>query len=141
MARILYALSLKQPWAALVVHGLKTIEVRPWRTRRRGLILVHASRVADDRPEGWRALSSSALAAAQLRGGILGTVELTGCVAYRSQTAFAADQPRHLNHPDWFRAPVLYGFLLRQPRRVRFRPVAGWVKFFPVEVSEEEVGA
>ena len=36
MAEIDYALSVKQPWATLLVHGLKTIEVRAWPTARRG---------------------------------------------------------------------------------------------------------
>ena len=48
-----YALSLKQPWAALVVHGKKTVEVRRWSTRRRGRILIHASRTIDDRKAAW----------------------------------------------------------------------------------------
>ena len=30
-----FALSIKQPWAALLVHGQKTIEVRRWPTARR----------------------------------------------------------------------------------------------------------
>ena len=49
-----YALSLKQPWAALVVHGRKTIEIRRWSTRRRGRILIHASQTTDDRKAAWR---------------------------------------------------------------------------------------
>src|SRR5437016_1110202 len=49
-----YALSIKQPWAALLVHGHKTIEVRRWPTARRGTILIHAARVPDERPEAWR---------------------------------------------------------------------------------------
>src|SRR5262245_61764820 len=32
----MFALSVKQPWASLLVHGLKTIEVRRWPTARRG---------------------------------------------------------------------------------------------------------
>ncbi len=42
----LYALSLKQPWAALLVTGRKRIEVRNWPTARRGRILIHAARVS-----------------------------------------------------------------------------------------------
>src|SRR4051794_31022472 len=53
MAEVEYALSLKQPWAALLVHGVKTIEVRRWPTARRGRVLIHAARVPDDRPEAW----------------------------------------------------------------------------------------
>jgi len=48
-----YGLSLKQPWAALLANGHKTIEVRRWPTARRGRILIHAARVPDERPEAW----------------------------------------------------------------------------------------
>ncbi len=36
-------LSLLQPWASLVVMGLKKIETRSWRTPYRGPLLIHAS--------------------------------------------------------------------------------------------------
>ena len=36
-------LSLLQPWASLVVMGLKKIETRSWRTSHRGELLIHAS--------------------------------------------------------------------------------------------------
>ncbi|HEY0731738.1 MAG TPA: ASCH domain-containing protein [Chitinophagaceae bacterium] len=36
-------LSLLQPWASLVVMGVKTIETRSWNTRHRGELLIHAS--------------------------------------------------------------------------------------------------
>lgn len=38
------AISLLQPWASLVVMGLKTIETRSWATSHRGTMLIHASR-------------------------------------------------------------------------------------------------
>ena len=38
------AISLLQPWASLVVMGLKTIETRSWATQHRGSILIHASK-------------------------------------------------------------------------------------------------
>jgi hypothetical protein len=37
------AISLLQPWASLVVMGVKTIETRSWGTKYRGPILIHAS--------------------------------------------------------------------------------------------------
>src|SRR4051812_45890081 len=37
------ALSLLQPWANLVVMGVKTIETRSWTTAYRGELLIHAS--------------------------------------------------------------------------------------------------
>ncbi len=36
-------ISLLQPWASLVVMGVKIIETRSWRTNYRGELLIHAS--------------------------------------------------------------------------------------------------
>lgn len=38
------ALSLWQPWADAIVHGLKRIETRSWSTSYRGPLLIHAAR-------------------------------------------------------------------------------------------------
>ena len=38
------ALSLLQPWASLVVMGIKTIETRSWATQYRGELLIHAGK-------------------------------------------------------------------------------------------------
>lgn len=37
------ALSIKQPWASLIAHGIKDIENRTWKTNYRGRIFIHAS--------------------------------------------------------------------------------------------------
>jgi hypothetical protein len=42
------ALSIKQPWAYLVVSGAKPIENRTWRTSWRGPLLIHASKEIDE---------------------------------------------------------------------------------------------
>lgn len=41
------ALTIRQPWASMIIAGLKTIEVRNWRTDYRGPIWVHAARQPD----------------------------------------------------------------------------------------------
>ncbi|MGL4619937.1 MAG: ASCH domain-containing protein, partial [Chroococcidiopsis sp.] len=38
------ALSIRQPWAWLIVNGYKDIENRNWRCYYRGLLLIHASK-------------------------------------------------------------------------------------------------
>ena len=128
-----YAISLKQPWAALVAAGLKTVEVRTWPTARRGPVLVHASKTVDDRPEAWARITTPALerAAAQL-GGIVGAVEVTGCVEYPDTDSFAADADRHYNAPSWFKPPRLYGFELANARPLPFVRLPGNTNFFPV---------
>ena len=129
-----YALSLKQPWAALLVAGRKTIEVRKWATAVRGRVYIHAARLPDDRPEAWAHVPDDLRPLAQLRGGIIGAAELAACVLYRTPAGFAADGPKHLNAPDWFAAPRMYGFVFRGAEAVPFVPCKGYVRFFTVEV-------
>jgi hypothetical protein len=129
----MFALSLKQPWATLLVHGLKTIEVRRWPTARRERILIHAARVPDERREAWAHVPPEVLPAAQLVGGIIGIGDLTDCVDYCNLADFAADQARHLNEPAWFEEPVLYGFVFANLSVLPFRRYPGWMRFFPVK--------
>ena len=37
------ALTIKQPWAGLIISGMKNIENRTWKTDYRGKLLIHAS--------------------------------------------------------------------------------------------------
>ena len=41
------ALSVRQPWASLLVMGIKTVELRNWATSYRGPVIVHASKNID----------------------------------------------------------------------------------------------
>jgi hypothetical protein len=129
-----YALSIKQPWAALIVAQVKTIEVRTWSTQIRGRIWIHAGKVPDSRPAGWQYVSTPALeAAAQQLGGIIGSADLTACHAYHTREEFAASQTWHRNELEWFRPPVLYGFEFREAQPVPFVPCKGQTMFFKVE--------
>ncbi|MNQ62267.1 ASCH domain protein [compost metagenome] len=38
------ALSIRQPWAWLIIHGGKDVENRSWHTKHRGRFLVHAAK-------------------------------------------------------------------------------------------------
>lgn len=128
-----YALSLKQPWAALLVHGLKTIEVRSWRTFHRGPVLIHAARVPDDRPEALAArnrLSGEGQEMARQLGGIIGAGELIDLRTYLGVEEFRADQLHHLNDPSWFEPPRLYGFVFAHPTVMHFFPCPGKTRLF-----------
>jgi ASCH domain len=132
-----YALSLKQPWAALLALGRKTIEVRRWPTARRGRILIHVARIPDERPEAWAHVNSEVEPLARQLGGILGMAELTSCITYRTLQVFLADCDRHLNEAAWFEPPVLYGFRFENARLVPFHRYPGWMRFFPVDWDED----
>ncbi len=82
-------LSLRQPWASLVILGLKRYETRTWSTNYRGPLAIHAGRTltADAAAlcnrEPLRSLLLSAgyhFLADLPRGVVLGTVELCDCI-------------------------------------------------------------
>jgi hypothetical protein len=133
MAAVTYALSLKQPWATLLAHGRKSIEVRRWPTARRGRVLIHAARVSDPRPEAWALVPEELKESAMQVGGILGAGDLIECRTYRTPAAFVADCDHHLNDPSWFHPSGLYGFVFTNLTVLPFRRYPGWMRFFRVE--------
>lgn len=129
----LVAISVKQPWAALLVAGVKTVEVRTWRTGRRGRVLIHAAKAADDRPEGWALVTTPELRElAALRGGMIGVGELADCVRYTTREAFAAAADGHRNAPEWFRPAGLFGFVFQNLRPIAYHACPGKTMFFTV---------
>lgn len=71
------ALTVRQPWASLIMTGVKDVENRTWKTTHRGLLVVHSGS-AIDRSE--RADAHRAGLDALPRGVILGTVTVLDCV-------------------------------------------------------------
>jgi hypothetical protein len=60
MTDFLQALSVRQPWAWLIIRGHKDVENREWETRVRGWVLLHAS---GKKPAKWDWAASSMFAA------------------------------------------------------------------------------
>jgi hypothetical protein len=129
------ALSLKQPWAALAVAGLKTVEVRKWATAHRGPLLIHAARIDDRRPEAWAHVPEEVKPMTRLHGGVIGEAELVECRHYATLETFLADSARHLNDPSWYDEAGLYGFVLRGARPLLFVRAKGNVRMFGVEMD------
>jgi len=129
------ALSLKQPWATLLVLGYKTIEIRTWKTRLRGRVVIHASRIPDERLEAWKlVLDLVPPEYGELfrqGGGIIGMADITDCLEYRTLESFTADQERHRNLPEWFQAPM-YGYVFANPVRLAYRRFPGNSRLFNV---------
>ena len=45
MSNLFRAISIRQPWAWLIVHGYKDIENRSWKTKYRGPVYIHAGKL------------------------------------------------------------------------------------------------
>lgn len=83
------AITIKQPWASLIVHGTKAIENRTWRTNFRGRILIHSAQSIDISRspllsrEQFKAVGGKEEYQKHYFGNcgcIIGSVEIVGCV-------------------------------------------------------------
>lgn len=117
------ALSIRQPWAWLIVHGGKDIENRSWHTKYRGRFLVHASggMTRDEYADGYRfALECGVTDLPRYeelqRGGIIGSVELVDSVDTSTS--------------PWYMGQK--AFVLRDPKYLPFIPYRGQLQFFEV---------
>ena len=114
------ALSLKQPFAELVVSGKKTIELRKWNTKFRGEFLIHASQSPDKNAMqrfGYTQLPT---------GGIIGKATLKEVKHYVNTATFWNDQEKHLASLEW----GTYGFVLENPQRLPFILCKGALGFW-----------
>ena len=128
------ALSIRQPWAWLIMEGGKDIENRDWPTQVRGRVLIHASKQMT-REEYDSGINYAKGARNELRGrgitlapitspgrdhlsrgGIIGSVEIVDCVSDSTS--------------PWFMGR--FGFVLRDPRPMPFMPYKGQLGFFKV---------
>lgn len=119
------ALSLKQPWAELVVSGKKTVELRNWNTQFRGEFLVHASKQPN--LEACKRFGFNNLPT----GCIIGKATLTDVKAYKNMNEFNADQHKHHATPGWYDTKAK-GFLLKDAKRIAPIPFKGRLNFFDV---------
>lgn len=114
------AISIRQPWAWLILHGGKDIENRTWPTKFRGRVLVHAAKgMTRAEYDATQRRGLMPFIRDMERGGIVGSVEIVDCVQQ-------SDSP-------WYEGA--YGFVLRDPQPVPFIPMKGALGFFNVDPS------
>lgn len=124
--RTLPALSIRQPWAWLIVSGIKDIENRTWNTNYRGAFLVHASKTLDAAGIAWVRDKFDIFVPEPddfQRGGIVGIVELVDVVTAHNSA--------------WFEGP--YGFVLANPRPIRFMSARGQMGFFQISIDDTQL--
>ncbi len=126
MKTTIKVLTIRQPWAWLIVNGHKDVENRSWDTKFRGRFMVHAAVGIDPDFEAVR------LKAARMgieippreridRGGIVGAVELV-------ETVTESESP-------WWEGPV--GFVLRAAKKLPFEAMKGRLGWWSVERTGE----
>lgn len=127
------ALSIRQPWAWLIVNGFKDVENRTWPTNFRGPVLIHAGKTMTkaeyeacvlfiapiERVGNWRLPAFDVLKAQC--GGIVGQARITGCVTESNSPWFVGE----------------YGFTLCEALPLEFEPCKGALGFFKPNFQPE----
>lgn len=120
------ALSIRQPWAWLILNAGKDIENRCWKTNFRGRFLIHAAKGCtrvehEDAADFafWEAQYRDGvpLLSKLDRGGVVGMAEIVDCVD-------SSESP-------WFMGE--YGFVLRNVQPLPFTPCKGALGFFNIQ--------
>jgi len=119
------ALSLKQPYAELILQGRKTIELRNWNTKFRGIFLIHASKTIDNQAMEHFGLSNLPT------GAIVGQAELIDVKHYISSKEHVKDKDKHLASEVWGN----YGFVLKYAKRLPITSCKGKLNFFTVDLK------
>lgn len=111
-------LSIKQPFAWLIVNGYKDIENRTWKSNYRGELFIHAGKTFDSDGYDW-VKSNFPEIVMPLKsdfelGGIVGFVNMTDCVRHSKSKWYAG----------------AFGFVMSKPEVVKFIPLKGQLMIF-----------
>lgn len=116
------AISIRQPWAYLIISGVKDLENRNWYCHYRGELYIHTGKIFD--LDGYQYIINEMKIDIPHRhsntyylGGIIGKVNMIDCV--RSHKS------------KWFFGR--YGFLFVNPEKINFIPLKGQLGIFNYE--------
>lgn len=120
------ALSIRQPWAWLIIHGGKDVENRTWHTRHRGRFLVHAAKgmTGADYANACNFCHRNGLPQppcfdelkSKWCGGIIGSVDLVDSIDSSESRWYMGER----------------AFVLAEPQPLPFTPLKGRLNFFEV---------
>jgi len=132
-------LSVRQPFAWLLVNGFKDVEYRTWKTDYRGTIFIHASKTIDKEAyrDVWEHLTKvegiemPPLTEAET-GGLVGCVELVDIVTGES----AVNETK----TAWELDPNTQNWIVTNPYTMDLYSTKGRVRLFTVELPSEMFG-
>lgn len=112
------AISIRQPWAWLILNAGKDVENRTWGTKFRGEVLIHTGKTQDK--DGYRFADDMGIdiPREEIRtGGFVGKMKIVDCVEDMDS--------------DWFFGP--YGFVVEDAEPIEFVEYPGQLGFFNVK--------
>lgn len=147
------AISIKQPWASLIVHGIKDIENRTWVCPKKYIgqrVLIHASakndgfvRFSKEQQEAKNHLTDAVIY--ESKSAIIGSVQIVDCVinhpsiwAEKTENYTVGMNPKL--HEDITGKKIVYNWVLANP--ILFKepiPAKGKLSFWESDLTEEQI--
>lgn len=123
-------LSIRQPWATLIMLGEKDIEIRTWNAKHRGPLLIHTGKTSDGPAiDHFKILPEH-------YGYVLGYANLVNIKRYDNIGSFRADRNKHKNWRDPDKFP-LFGWVFEDIKRIEPFQFPGKLSFFDVPVDAD----
>ena len=122
--QIMKALTIRQPWAELILRGRKPFELRSWRTYYRGPLVIHAAAKIDAEEARHFGLNPAKL----ITGAFVGVVILSEVRPYTHEDARVLKKRRA--GFVWF--PRTFSWVLKRPRRITPVKAKGQLSLFKV---------
>jgi hypothetical protein len=123
------ALSIRQPWAELLVSGRKSIEIRKWMTDYRGRLWLHVSSKSNPEFERLFGLEGA------YRGGFVGSIKLSAVVPMTSDR-WVQWRSNHLDKGPYEHG--MFAWIMEAPHRFLI-PVRGKGQLQLFKPSEDEL--
>ena len=123
------ALTIRQPWAELILRGRKQFELRTWRTKYRGPLVIHAAAKID----GWDARHFGLNPDNLITSAFVGFVILADVRPYTREDARLLKKRRA--GYGWF--PHNLSWVLKNPRRISPVKAKGQLSLFKVPPALE----
>jgi len=127
-------LSVSQPFADLIIHSKKTIELRRWNTNFRGEFLIHSPlKIRSDDCKRLRINPKNLV-----KGAIIGKAEIYDVKKYISKSEIIKDSKKHLASKSFQNNK--YGFLIKNAKPFRIPiPIKGQLGFFEVKLEQKKI--
>lgn len=122
-------LSIRQPWAELILLGKKTIELRTWNMNHRGEFYIHAGYNINVEKCKELELDPKTL----FRGAVLGKSRVLEVKRYETREELIRDESKHFAAD--YKLPC-YGFILGKAERIKPVELKGQLGFFKAELLD-----
>jgi len=125
-------LSIRQPWADLIIQGRKTLELRTWAVKYRGPLAIHASQTVEREACLVHGLDPDQVTT----GAVIGIVDLVEIIEL-DEASYASRRAEHLTDDRWA-GGRLYGWRLTNPCPLAVPlPMHGRMGLFESQVTDE----